>query len=546
MAKLKLSLGLIPSTSKIEQEENALITEFEKLKKFSNSDELKRFNELEARVNSTDFKTKKKHIESLTFKDSEEFNKEQEFKRLDKSKDLVMYFNTRDGVDLKKYRELDGSDKIKRYEELEKTVNSASFREKQKMKPITFKRTEEYNKYKEYKKLKSDSNVKKYNKLLKKGNKEEADKLAGVASISRYLSLGEFINSAAFLEKKNMKPITFKDTDEYKLLQEYQNLKSDPDIKFFYKFKSSKELANFNKLEGSPKVSRHGELKEYLKSDEFRERKEYLLDRKRYEKSDLFKEEQDYEKLRKSDDIVWYFKVKDSDKFDALKHRELTFKDEFEDNSLDTKKWLTNHYWGDRLLNERYSLETDLHCYTESENFDMGSSILSIVTKPQKTEGKVWNPDFGGFRNKEFNYTTGIINTGKSFRQKYGIFQAKVKLNTAVGPRHAFYLLADKITPHIDVCRSGKGKVWMDFFTNGKRSARTSIGGKYGRDFYIYTLEWTANRLVWKINNYEVFRQTGNLPDEPMYINFSGGLEKPMSGSSSMEIDWVRVYQYKS
>jgi len=86
----------------------------------------------------------------------------------------------------------------------------------------------------------------------------------------------------------------------------------------------------------------------------------------------------------------------------------------------------------------------------------------------------------------------------------------------------------------------------MDFFKNGKRSARTSIGGKYGRDFYIYTLEWTANKLVWKINNYEVFKQTGNLPDEPMYLNFSGGLDKPMSGSSSMEIDWVRVYQYKS
>ena len=70
MAKLKLSLGLISSTSKIEQEENALIEEFEKLKKFSESDELKRFNELDARVNSTDFKTKKKHIETLSFKDS--------------------------------------------------------------------------------------------------------------------------------------------------------------------------------------------------------------------------------------------------------------------------------------------------------------------------------------------------------------------------------------------------------------------------------------------------------------------------------------------
>ena len=37
MASLKLLLGMIPSTSKIEQAEKALITEFEKLNVFSES-----------------------------------------------------------------------------------------------------------------------------------------------------------------------------------------------------------------------------------------------------------------------------------------------------------------------------------------------------------------------------------------------------------------------------------------------------------------------------------------------------------------------------
>ncbi|MCF8223651.1 MAG: family 16 glycosylhydrolase [Bacteroidales bacterium] len=545
MANLKLSLGLIPSTSKIEQEEKALIEEFEKLNKFSESEELKRYNELDAQVNSTDFKTKKKEIENLSYKDSEEYNKEQEFKKLDKDKGLKLYFKTRDSVDLKKFLDMEGSDKVKRYEELEKTVNSSAFKEKQKMKPVTFKTTEEYSRYKDFKKLKSDSNVKSYLKLLKKGKKEEAEKLESAGSIKKYLELEEFVNSKEFLEKKNMKPITFKDTEEYKLLQEYKTLKNDADIKFFYKFKNSKQLKNFQEMDGSNKVSRHAELKEYLHGDEFRERKEYLLDKKRFERSDLFKIEQEYEKLKKSDDIVWYFKVKDSDKFDFIKKRELTFSDDFDSDSLDTKTWLTNHYWGDKLLNDRYSLESDLHCYTESDNFGIGSSILTISTKPQKKEGKVWNPEFGGFRNKEFNYTSGIINTGKSFRQKYGIFKAKVKLHTAVGPRHAFYLLADKVTPHIDVCRSSKGKIWMDIFSNGSRAAKTSLGSKYGRAYYIYTLEWTPGKLVWKINDYEVFKQTSNVPDQEMYINFAGGLEKPMSGSSSMEIDWVRVYQHK-
>ena len=29
--------------------------------------------------------------------------------------------------------------------------------------------------------------------------------------------------------------------------------------------------------------------------------------------------------LKKNEDIIWYFKVKDSNKFDILKQRELTF-----------------------------------------------------------------------------------------------------------------------------------------------------------------------------------------------------------------------------
>jgi hypothetical protein len=40
-------------------------------------------------------------------------------------------------------------------------------------------------------------------------------------------------------------------------------------------------------------------------------------------------------------------------------------------------------------------------------------------------------------------------------------------------------------------------------------------------------------------------RQTKGVPQEAMYINLAGGAEKPVGGISSMEIDWVRVYQFK-
>jgi hypothetical protein len=31
-----------------------------------------------------------------------------------------------------------------------------------------------------------------------------------------------------------------------------------------------------------------------------------------------------------------------------------------------------------------------------------------------------------------------------------------------------------------------------------------------------------------------------------MYINLAGGLDKPITSMTSMEIDWVRIYQFKN
>ena len=468
MASLKLLLGMVPATSKIEQEEKALITEYEKLLAFSGSEQSARYNELNNLVNSADFIQKRKEIENLRYKSSEEFAKEKEFLSLKKAKDIVLYFKTIDSAALKKFNELDGSEKIDKFEELQKLVQSAEFKEKGKSKE-------------------------------------------------------------------------FSESDDYKKLQEFNQLKGNQEIKDFYKFKSSKELANFKNLDGSTRLSRYNELKQYNESKEFTDKKAYLLDKKRFKKTEMFKEVEEFEKLKKSEDIVWYFKVKDSNKFDVLKHRELTFSDEFDKEKLDTKKWLTNYYWGEKLLKDRYSVESDLQFYTEKENFQQGNSFLKIITKPQKINGKVWSVAHG-FSPKEFGYTSGIINSGTSFRQKYGVFSAKIKLGDP-NAKCAFWLLGDKITPHIDICRTTKGKVWADLFSGAGKSVRSSVGSRYANDYFIFTLIWTADKLLWKINGVDAFQQTENVPQEAMYINLAGGLDKPISGSTTMEIDWVRVYQ---
>ena len=488
-------------------------------------------------VNSSAFVQKRKEIESLQYKNSEEYSKEKEFLSLQKAKDIVLYFKTTSGNALKRFKEMDGSEKIGEFETLEKFIQSSEFREKQKMRPVTFKDTDEYRKFVEYNALKKDPEIKSF---LKSSGKEETTKSR---TVLRYEELDTLMKSSDFLAIKNMKPITFKDTEEYKKLLEYKRLKGSLEIKEYYKFKSSKEYANYLNTDGSSRLARYNELKEYVASSEFKERKDYLLDKKRFEKTDMFKEVQEYDKLKKSDDIIWYFKVKDSDKFDVLKNREMTFNDEFDEDKLDTKKWLTNYYWGEKLLKDRYSVESDLQAFTEKENFELRNSVLKINTKPQKVTGKVWSAA-NGFSTREFSYTSGLINSGTSFRQKYGLFTAKIKLGDP-NAKSSFWMLADKITPHIDVCRTSSGKVWSDYFSTKGSITKSSIGSRYAKDFYIFSLEWTSDKLVWKINNTEICTQTTDVPQEPMYVLLAGGLDKPINGMTSMEIDWVRVYQPK-
>lgn len=66
------------------------------------------------------------------------------------------------------------------------------------------------------------------------------------------------------------------------------------------------------------------------------------------------------------------------------------------------------------------------------------------------------------------------------------------------------------------------------------------------QDFFIYTLEWSKNKLTWKINDVVVNEQTQHIPHEEMYLVFSSSMTDKADGTglpASMEVDWVRCYQ---
>jgi hypothetical protein len=294
------------------------------------------------------------------------------------------------------------------------------------------------------------------------------------------------------------------------------------------------------------------ELENYINSEEFFKQKQYLTMKpsERYETTEEYQKELEYKTLKKSEKIEWYFRTKKNYPFKEIEKWECTFEDNFKGGKLDPSKWMTRYYWGDQTLDSSFVLGDDKSFITNGDNIEFYDNKARIVTKAGRAKGLAWRPE-QGFVEEEFDFTSGMISSAKSFKQKYGIFKAKVKMAEG-SVSQAFWMVSDGMLPHIDVARYENGKMHADYFWGKSSAPQKSIsrtgGAKYSDEFFIYTLEWTPGKLVWKINDKVFKTQTSGVPQDPMYVNFSANLKKDASENglpSAMEIDWIRVFKLK-
>lgn len=309
------------------------------------------------------------------------------------------------------------------------------------------------------------------------------------------------------------------------------------DYKAFQDYEISDELKNYLELEKEVKSSAFALRKKKMKRAEYKD-------------SDELQKVTEYQVLKKSEKILWYLKTKKRFPFKEIERWDLTFDEKFDDGKLDTSKWMTQNYWGEKSMNEPYAMEDDKSFPTNGENIEFYDNKARIVTKAGKADGLVWRGE-QGFVREAFDFTSGMISTAKSFKQKYGVFNAKIKM-AGGAVAQAFWMLSETMLPHIDVARYENGKLYSNFFWGGGSSPHKSLsktgGAKYANEYFIYTLEWTPNKLTWKINGKVFKTQTSGVPQEEMYINFASNLKKNASENglpSAMEIDWVRVYKLK-
>jgi hypothetical protein len=529
-------------------------------KQIHQSDELEQYFALEKFANSEKVASLKQ--DKKAYKGSEEEGKVQYFQKLVRDKHFVTYFSF---IKSGKYTEFQSTEKsgdLEKLKELETFINSAEFKDVDsyyKLKPeVRWQQRKEFEKVSEFNGLKRDKKFIQYFKFEQSKDFHLFNDTVSSGVIEKYEGLKELINTEEFKNKKAymlLSPIKrWEQTEEFQKAEAFKKIKSDQRIIDYLHFVASKEFKLFEETINKGDVKRFEELDELVNSEKFKEFKTYMLlpYKEKWIKTEEYKKHTDYLTLKKSEKIIWYFKVVDSLKFEELKLWKQTFSEEFDSAKLDRKIWLTRYYWGDAILKDAYSLTNDKHFVTDGENLAIENSILKIITKREKASGKAWDP-MVGFKPKEFEFTTGLINTGKSFRQQYGKFKAKIKVQDNGAITHSFWLVGNQIMPQIDIFKFNRRRFALNNFWGNVMekdaihlSSSKYHGSKLKSDFFIYELEWTAEELIWKINGLVLKREKNGIPNEPMYLLLSSGIFNRVNGEefpTIMEIDWIRCYE---
>jgi len=447
------------------------------------------------------------------------------------------------------YKEFLASEKYSRFSQLNELVLSEEFKlRKAEIENQKFSDTEEAERFNRYNDLKKDSSISSYFAFKASKDLKTVTRIEESGIAENYNELWKIVDSQEFIQAS--KQDDFQDTDFFIIKQKFDKIKNSADFKAYTRISESAEYSNYLEINDSDVLAEFLELEKFIHSEGFINFKALLSGSKKrkFLNSEEFKLLQEHKKLLRDNDIIALKKLNKSNNFQEIEKWEVTFEDDFNASNVDNEKWSDKYYWGEEVINKGYSIEGDLHAY-KSSNVSVANNLLKITTKRESADGLIWNPKFG-FVPKKFDYTSGLINTSRSFRQKYGKFEAKIKISNPNAINQAFWMVAEKNAPHINILNACKGKIEMGMITKNNEQvindAYKANAGKFANKFFIFTFEWTPEKLTWYINDKEVKSITSNIPTEPMYIAFSAGITKDNNiGTSSMEIDWVRSYSLK-
>lgn len=334
---LQLFGGLKPVET-IEKQRKTLLDDFNEFQKVEQSDELKKYLELEKETNSEEFKKKKAEIEALHFNGSKEFNQLKEFAGLQKKRTIKNYFKIANSADLERFKKLKSSEKLDEYYKLLEYVKEGQFaKDKKEISEQVFKGSVEEKHWIDYRKLEKSAGIKVWKELIQSDLLKKHEIFAKSEKLKNFVQLG---NST--------------ENDKLKLA-ELKRLKHDSEIKNYFSFEKSKKLRLYRETADSQNLNKYNELKAYVESDNFKKREAFLKDTKKFENSDANKKYNRFKQLGTDADVKFFLDFEKSslyknyldvaDSFDLKRYAELeeiTNSKEFKERKAyleDKKKW---------------------------------------------------------------------------------------------------------------------------------------------------------------------------------------------------------------
>jgi beta-glucanase (GH16 family) len=223
---------------------------------------------------------------------------------------------------------------------------------------------------------------------------------------------------------------------------------------------------------------------------------------------------------------------------------QLTFQDEFDGSAVDATRWGKRYKWGEAQIN------SELQAYVD-DAFQLGNGILTILGEQRPAS----------YAGQTFQYASGVLCS--VLEQKYGYFEARLKVPAGQGMWPAFWLLGKVGAPGVneidvhEILGNDPSKVYMTVhwgtdYDAGHLSDGTSWSGPdFAADFHVFGLEWNPDSIIWTIDGVERKRHTGDgVPQVEMYIilNLAIGGSWPGPPASTTpfpglyQIDYVRAY----
>jgi len=238
-----------------------------------------------------------------------------------------------------------------------------------------------------------------------------------------------------------------------------------------------------------------------------------------------------------------------------------TFDENFDQGALDQKVWniYTQNYWDKKS-----------HFSKDNVLVENGAAKLRF----EKKTG-LHNDDPAG---KKTDYATGFLDTYGKWVQRYGYFEARMKLTRAAGLWPAFWLMPDRgaaagpqwkradtangamefdIMEHLGRWGGYRFNIamhWDGYDKGHQQTGSTTIYFQPDAEGYITSgLLWLPGLAVFYVNGQEVLRwetpRISDVPSDLMFTNVSGGWDNNAIDDAALPddfvIDYVRAWQRK-